>query len=96
MCASILEPSDLHTHCIGALKIAEKDEINSHKWVQENEPSTYLKCSPQWTRYPEPGDFNTVTVAHPHWPVWLCVPSRGTSELCSNSKMLLDGGCMKK
>lgn len=90
MCPSILETLDLHTHCIRALKIVEKDEINSHNWVQESEPG------PQWARYPGPGDLNTVTVAHSHWPVWLCVPSRGTSELCSNSKILLDGGCMKK
>lgn len=33
VCPSTLAPSDLHTHCIGALKIAEKQEINSHKWV---------------------------------------------------------------
>lgn len=95
VCPSTLAPSDLHTHCTGALKIAEKQEINSHKWVQANEPGTHLKCSPQWARYPEPEDFNTVTVAHPHWPVCLCVPNRETSELYSNLKRLLKGGCVK-
>lgn len=30
----------------GALKIAEKEEINSHKWVQGNEDGTHLKMLP--------------------------------------------------
>lgn len=69
MCPSTLAHPDLHTHCIGALKIAEKEEINSHKWIQGNEPGTHLKCFPQWARLPGPVDFNAVTVAHPHWSV---------------------------
>lgn len=31
MCPGILETLVLHTHCNRALKIVEKDEINSHK-----------------------------------------------------------------
>lgn len=87
VCPSTLATSFLHTHWTGALKIAEKDKINSHEWLSGN-PETWHpseKAPHKWARYAEPGDFNTVTVACSHWPVWvLCVPSRGTSELrCS-------------
>lgn len=64
-----LAPSDLHTHYIRALKTGEKEEINSHKWVQENEPGTHLKCSPQWAGYPEPGD----VIPSPRLCMELCV-----------------------
>lgn len=59
MCPSILETLDLHTHCSRALKIVEKDEINSHKWVQESEPGTPVdKVSRAWGIYSHSGAFS--------------------------------------
>ena len=85
---STLASSYLHTHCTEALNVLEKQEIKNHKWVQANEPGTYLKDFPLGVRYLEPGDFNTVTVVYPLSPGLLCMPSSGTSGIyIANSKI---------